>query len=160
MPIFTRIRRSFNRLIVIGAAVGTVGSAAASADFSVMPQIGDVLTPETATDRYRSDMVRMAVTRFSYPNVNYDVIRPTVRALQDVFGRGHLYAEFVSGETVESDCFDLVLGSAGTYRRFTHRGTRDIASLVSDKFPDPNHAGPQGFYRTSDGDGGRAYRGV
>lgn len=120
------------------SAVSAAGSVTNA--FPTMPEIGDVLTPETASDRYRSDMVRMAVTRFSYPNVNYDVIRPTVRALQDVFGRGHFYAEFVSGETVESDRFDLVLGSAGTYRRFTHRGTRDIASLVSDKFPDPNHA--------------------
>lgn len=119
-------------------SVLTVGSAAVG--WASMPEIGDVLTPETAADRYRNDMVRMAVTRFSYPNVNYAEIRPTVQALQQVFGRAHFYAQFVSGETVDSDRYDLVLGSAGTYRRFTHRGTRDIASLVSDKFPDPNHA--------------------
>ena len=57
-----------------------------------------------------------------------------------MFGRGRLYAEFVSGEDVDIGQFDLVLASIGTYRRFTHCGVRDIASLASDKYPDPNHA--------------------
>ena len=115
-------------------------SAAESDPRPVAPSIGDILTPATAPLRYRADVVRMGVSHFSFPNGNYDIIRPTIKALQNAFGEDHFYAEFISGEVVDPDVFDLILGSAGTYRRFTHRGTRDIASLVSDKFPDPNHA--------------------
>ena len=124
-------------------ALSMLVSAAASAwagDYAVSPAIGDIITPETAPVRYRADVVRMGVSRFSFPNANYDIIRPTIAALQKVFGKDRFYAEFISGEVVDPDVFDLILGSAGTYRRFTHRGTRDMASLVSDKFPDPNHA--------------------
>lgn len=127
------------RWIFMATAVFS-GQLCASDAFLSMPSVGDVLTPQTAARQYQSDVVRLAISHFSYPNVNYDIIYPTVRSLQQVFGENRLYVEIVSGEDVDTSRFDLVLGSAGTYRRFTHRGTRDIASLVSDRFPNPNRA--------------------
>lgn len=125
--------------------VGVLGGVApalvfAGTDFLKMPEEGEVLTPQTQAVQYRQDVVRMGISRFSYPNTNYGIIYPTIQALQSAFGEDHFYAEVISGEDVDAARFDLILGSAGTYRRFTHRGTRDIASLVSTRFPDPNRA--------------------
>ena len=102
--------------------------------------IGRVLTPETAARKDAPDMVRMQVSHFSQPNQNDAIIMPTVRAFQKAFGRDHFYAEVFSGERINPKKTDLVLSSAGTYRRAADVGSRDIGSLVSDRFPDPNHA--------------------
>ena len=78
------------------------------------------------------------ITKHQKPNA----INPqaTVRAFQKAFGRDHFYAEVFSGERINPKKTDLVLSSAGTYRRAADVGSRDIGSLVSDRFPDPNHA--------------------
>lgn len=102
--------------------------------------IGRVLTPETAARKDAPDVVRMQVSHFSQPNQNDAIIMPTVRAFQKAFGRDHFYAEVFSGERINPKKTDLVLSSAGTYRRAADVGSRDIGSLVSDRFPDPNHA--------------------
>lgn len=102
--------------------------------------IGRVLTPETWARRSEPGVIRLAVSSFLGPNANYAVIKPTIRALQAEFGRDRVYAEVFSGDRIQSDRDDLVMSSSGTYRRAVGQGSRDLASLVSDRFPDPDHA--------------------
>ena len=87
---------------------------------------GRVLTPETAARKDAPDVVRMQVSHFSQPNQNDAIIMPTVRAFQKAFGRDHFYAEVFSGERINPKKTDLVLSSAGTYRRAADIGSRDI----------------------------------
>ena len=79
--------------------------------------IGRVLTPATAARKDAPD---------SQPNQNDAIIMPTVRAFQKAFGRDHFYAEVFSGERINPKKTDLVLSSAGTYRRAADIGSRDI----------------------------------
>lgn len=100
--------------------------------------IGRVLTPETWARRSEPGVIRLAVSSFLGPNANYAVIKPTIRALQAEFGRDRVYAEVFSGDRIRPDRDDLVMSSSGTYRRAVGQGSRDLASLVSDRFPDPD----------------------
>lgn len=113
-------------------------------------EVGEILTPETAARRNAPGMVRIFVTAFHAPNGNYAIIRPTLEALKKSFGPERVYAEVFPGGILDTKAAHLVLGSAGTYRRFAHQGTRDIATVVSARGPDPNHAEGAVFVVRSD----------
>ena len=80
----------------------------------------------TRSGAYSLPKPRRGRTHFSQPNQNDAIIMPTVRAFQKAFGRDHFYAEVFSGERINPKKTDLVLSSAGTYRRAADIGSRDI----------------------------------
>lgn len=114
---------------------------AATATAEEPPKIGDVLyEPQIANSGSSSRVYTLLVTQFAYPNSNYPIVEKTIDALKKLFGPDHLKVNVYSGETSDIGDADLVLSSAGTFTRMKLIGARDLASVVSDKFPDPNHA--------------------
>lgn len=114
---------------------------AATATAEGPPKIGDVLyEPQIANSGSSSRVYTLLVTQFAYPNSNYPIVEKTIDALKKLFGPDHLKVNVYSGETADIGDADLVLSSAGTFTRMKLIGARDLASVVSDKFPDPNHA--------------------
>lgn len=99
------------------------------------PAVGDVLLE--ATD---PAPIRVLISKFHTPNVNYKILEPTLQALEKVFGKGKIHAEVFRGGVVDPHDADLILTSSGAYQRHAHLGTRNLATLVSDRFPDPSRA--------------------
>lgn len=91
-------------------------------------------------DKNNPNAVKVLISRFHVPNENYIAIIPTIEALEKTFGKGNLQVKVFRGGVVEPNDADIMITSSGVYRRFNHIGTRDLASLVSDSFPDPNKA--------------------
>lgn len=102
--------------------------------------IGQTLyAPESSPDPDKP-YVRLLVTQFAHPNDNEAVIARTVNAFKSEFGKNNFEARVYSGEVVHADHAELVLSSAGTYRRTVTSGARDLATVISAKHPDPNFA--------------------
>lgn len=105
------------------------------------PQIGEVLYhPEKTSGMENGKVYKMLVTKFASPNSNYPVIEETIEALKKVFGKDNLQVQVYSGETTDIADADLVLSSAGTFSRMKLNGARDLATVASKEFPDPNRA--------------------
>ena len=100
--------------------------------------IGDVIVDGTAKADPTRPVVRLLITQFAYPNTHYEIIEPTVRRMQELFGRNNFQARVYSGEQLRPGEADFVLSSAGTYWRAVNQGAHAIATAVSDLRPDPN----------------------
>ena len=86
--------------------------------------------------------VRLAVTYLSAQGSNEAVIAPSIEALRKEFGSENIellkltLPEFE--KAADEKRFDLFLSTAGLSRRMAGYGAKDLVSLVSDRFPDPN----------------------
>ena len=139
------------RTIVKTILVIVLNIFAAAVSSEQPPKIGDVLhAPSQTSSNASSRIYTLLVTQFAYPNSNYPIIEKTVEALKKLFGPSHLIVKVYSGETSDIGNADLVLSSAGTFTRMKLIGARDLASVVSDKFPDPNHAEGRVFITTKE----------
>ncbi len=106
-------------------------------------RIGDILaSPDKKSDPCgaRRPTIRLLVTKFAEPNSHYPIVGETVSALQAAFGADRFEAVVYTGETSDIENADLVLSSAGTFARMRPFGARDLATVVSNRAPDPNHA--------------------
>lgn len=105
-------------------------------------RIGDLLVSpkKTAKDKSKRPVIRLLITKFAEPNSHYPVVAATVEALQKAFGEDRFEARIYTGETDHIRDAHLVLSSAGTFVRARSMGARDLATVVSDRAPDPNRA--------------------
>lgn len=102
--------------------------------------LGDVLHRPSGMPDPSKPYVRMAVNPFALPNQNVAIVLKTVELLARTFGENNFEARVMreTRSASKADVADLVLGSAGTYRKSVRVGARDLATLISDYFPDPN----------------------
>lgn len=99
---------------------------------------GEVLYAPIGRPDLRRPRVTLAVNAFSLPNADEPIIRRTVIAFAKTFGEGNFEAHVLSDVDATSEGADFILGSAGTFLRYRTKGARDLATLVSDRAPDPN----------------------
>ncbi len=112
---------------------------------STMYPVGTVLHQATAPDP-----IVVLVSSFNMPNENEAALQPTIQALLQAFGSEKLHIEVFRGGIVEPQAADLILTSSGAYRRHTHLGTRDLATLISKSAPNPNMAEASSFVVRAD----------
>lgn len=121
-------------------------------------RLGQVLhSPKGAPDPSRA-FVRLELNPFSLPNQSSPIILETVRRLAAAFGPNNFEAIVISDTRLASEIStaDLYLGSAGTFRKSLPGGARDLATIVSGYYPDPNH-GEGGLFITKKGSGIRRF---
>ena len=109
----------------------------------------DVARIVTASDIYVGNVllestdphpIVVQISRFHQPADALPILGPTLEALEKAFGRGKLQVEVFRGGIVDPEKADLILTSSGAYRKYAYLGTRDLATVVSDDFPNPNRA--------------------
>ncbi len=86
------------------------------------------------------DPIVLHIAKFHAPSSQFDILKPTIEALQKTFGKGKLQVEVFRGALFDVSDAHLLITSAGAYRRHHYLGTNGLATLVSDSFPDPNKA--------------------
>lgn len=103
-------------------------------------QIGNYLYRPVGTPDPSKPVVRLEITQFALPNANFPIIERTINSLVKVFGRNNFEAKVFAGTKVDLATTDLVLSSAGTYLRTLGNSAHRLATVVSNKFPDPNQS--------------------
>ena len=86
--------------------------------------------------------IRLGISTFTESNPNNPVIERTVRELEEKLGPGRITVErFTLPElerAVREGRLDVFLSSSGFYRRMLDAGVKDLATLVSPPFNNPN----------------------
>lgn len=137
------------RLLVVASMAASIAFCAQSAVASASStqtqpaaeyRIGQYLYRPTTSPDTERPYVRMLVSPFAQPNIHTPIIKRTIDALKDLYGDNNFEVRLFSGDPQNFDDIDLILCSAGTYLRVAGNGARDIATVVSNFMPDPNHA--------------------
>ena len=134
------MKKTMPRALLAGglAAVMCLAASPSAADQVPSGDTGVLYAPQGAPDPNRP-FVRLAVNRFSMPNRNAPVIQRTVETFARVFGKGNFEARILTNVDSIREKPELILGSAGTSTRYRKDGSRNLATLMSPDFPDPNH---------------------
>lgn len=86
--------------------------------------------------------IRIGLSVWSEPSNNGPIIQDTLRVFEKTFGKDRISIKMYSLEALEqairSNQLDIFQSSAGFYRRQMEYGVRAIATVASDRFPDPN----------------------
>ncbi len=102
--------------------------------------------------------IRVGISEFAEYSVNLPIIPATVRLLEDVLGKENVEAKVYSVANLQAAAkagqVDVILSSAGTYRRLAIEGAgvRDIATVVSTRAKNPNFADGSVFFVKKDRD--------
>lgn len=124
----TRRRLVFGILGLLSAALGATSSAEPPND-----------APAAAT---KLPAIRIGLSVWSEPANNGPIIQDTLRVFEKTFGKDRVSIKIYSLEELEqairSNQLDIFQSSAGFYRRQMDYGVRAIATVASDRFPDPN----------------------
>ncbi|MBQ9240254.1 MAG: PhnD/SsuA/transferrin family substrate-binding protein [Duodenibacillus sp.] len=95
-----------------------------------------------ASDEARGDVLRIGISSFTQSNPNNPVIEQTIAELYAKLGRQRLRIERLTLPELESAVragrLDFFLSSSGFYRRMLSHGVKDLATLVSPPFNNPN----------------------
>ena len=87
--------------------------------------------------------INFGVVAFSRPSPNESVVSATVQVLRRSFGEENVrvreYTMEELAQAIEKEEVDIFLSSAGFYWRVMPDGAVAVASLASDKYPNPNH---------------------
>lgn len=100
--------------------------------------------------------VRIGISEFAEFSVNLPVIPATVRVLEQTLGRDAVsvrtYSVAALHQAARRGEVDVILSSAGTYRRLAIEGVgvRDLATVVSHRAPNPNYADGSVFFVRAD----------
>ncbi|MFU0842659.1 MAG: histidine kinase [Burkholderia sp.] len=88
--------------------------------------------------------LRIAIVKFVRPAPNEEIVDDTLAALRRYFGAERVKVTYPSllglREAIEEGSVDVFLSSAGFYWRMSPYGVRDLATAVSDAYPDPNRS--------------------
>lgn len=124
------------------SASDSVPEASSASAFAPGYQIGDLLVApkERTNGKPKRSVIRLLITKFAEPNSHYPIVAATVEALRRAFGEDRFEARIYTGETDHIRDAHLVLSSAGTFVRARSMGARDLATVVSERAPDPNRA--------------------
>ena len=105
---------------------------------------------------YATETLRLGVSSFAEHNINKGLIDPTIEAIRKAVQPDKLEVECLElgrlQNSLKNGQLDLVLSSAGNYRRFLLEGygLRDLATMVSNQAPNPNYAEGSVFFVRSD----------
>lgn len=112
------------------------------------------LAPVAAQD----DVITIGISSFAEHSVNEPLIGPTVNAIEKALFPIAVRVENLKldelQEALKAKKLDLVISSAGNYRRFLIEGygLRDLATIVSNQAPNPNFAEGSVFFTCKDRD--------
>ncbi len=99
-------------------------------------------------------VVRFAVSLDPPQDNNAAVIAPTIQVLKKHFGEDRLKVVVLKlpdlEKALENGSVDIFLATSGLTRRMAQKGARDLVTLVSDRFPNPNKAYGSLFIARSD----------
>ena len=88
--------------------------------------------------------VRLAISLDPPQDNNAAVISPTLNILKKHFGESNLQVIALKlpdlERSLENGDIDIFLSTSGLSRRMAQKGARDLVTLVSDRFPNPNKA--------------------
>ena len=96
--------------------------------------------------------LRVGISEFAEFSINEPIIEATVKALEEELGAENVSSAVYSVEMLQTLAkegeLDLILSSAGTYRRLAIEGAgvRDIATVASERAPNPNYADGSIFF--------------
>lgn len=102
--------------------------------------------------------IRFGISEFAERSVNKPIIPATVALLEQTFGKDNVSAVTYSVEALQQAAkagdVDIILSSAGTYRRLSLEGAgvHSLASVASARVPDPNYADGSVFFTRKDRD--------
>lgn len=102
--------------------------------------------------------IRFGISEFAERSVNEPIIPATVALLEKTFGKDNVSAVTYSVEALQQAAkagdVDVILSSAGTYRRLSLEGAgvHSLASVASARVPDPNYADGSVFFTRTDRD--------
>ncbi len=90
-----------------------------------------------------SDVVRLGISNYAQPNPNEILYRTTIETLRKAVAPKPLIVTHYSpgelSDRIVEDHLDLLFGSSGFYRRHQARaGFRELVSIASDRYPNPN----------------------
>lgn len=100
--------------------------------------------------------IRIGISEFADYSVNLPILPATVKTLEETLGGDRLEVREFSvaalQEAAKKGEVDIIISSAGTYRRLAIEGAgvRDLATAVSTRAPDPNHADGSVFFVRKD----------
>lgn len=103
-----------------------------------------------------SPSVRVGISEFAENSVNLPIIPATVRLLEQTLGKENIITRTYSVANLQaaakSGQVDVILSSAGTYRRLSIEGAgvSNIAAVVSERAPNPNFADGSVFFVRAD----------
>ncbi len=102
--------------------------------------------------------IRFGISEFAERSVNEPIIPATVALLEQTFGKDNVSAVTYSVKALQQAAkagdVDIILSSAGTYRRLSLEGAgvHSLASVASARVPDPNYADGSVFFTRKDRD--------
>ena len=102
------------------------------------------------------EVLRLGISSFAEHTINKCLIDPTIEAIRKAVQPDKLEVEYLElgrlQNSLKNGQLDLVLSSAGNYRRFLLEGygLRDLATMVSNQAPNPNYAEGSVFFTRSD----------
>lgn len=102
--------------------------------------------------------IRFGISEFAERSANEPIIPATVALLEQTFGKDNVSAVTYSVEALQQAAkagdVDIILSSAGTYRRLSLEGAgvHSLASVASARVPDPNYADGSVFFTRKDRD--------
>lgn len=100
--------------------------------------------------------IRLGVSLFAEHSVNEPLIGPTIRAIEEALKPRKVEVEHLRldhlQEALKQGQLDIIISSAGNYRRFLLEGygLRDLATIVSNQAPNPNYAEGSVFFTRAD----------
>lgn len=90
------------------------------------------------------DVIRIGISSFTETNPNRPIIQKTLAELESKLGSDRLSVRYLTldelARAVKADALDVVLSSAGFYRRHLDLGMRDLATLAAPPNFNPNYA--------------------
>lgn len=100
--------------------------------------------------------LRIGIVEYTVPAINRPIVDATVETLRQKLIDCNIevihFPREDLEEAVKAGKVDLFLSSSGFYRRLVNYGARDLATAVSDAYPDPNHSdGTAIIVRNEDG---------
>ena len=105
----------------------------------------DALSTASRIFPYATDMtVRVGIVRVVRPAPAEPIIGPSIEKLKMAFGADKVHVKDYPlrelAQAIRRGEVDVFMSSAGFYRRMVEYGARDLVTVVSHAYPDPNHS--------------------
>ena len=97
----------------------------------------------TAAPAHADGILNVCIVRYIRPSPHEPVIEPTIAALKARFGAANVATVTLTMDeltrSIRDKKVDVFIASAGFYRFNVIHGARDLVTLASRAYPDPNH---------------------
>ena len=97
----------------------------------------------TAEPAHADGILNVGIVRYIRPSPHEAVIEPTIAALKARFGAANVTTVTLTMDeltrAIRDKKVDVFIASAGFYRFNVIHGARDLVTLASRAYPDPNH---------------------